>query len=78
MSATLKSESSRIFFSFLYMLDAGIITLIITARAATVALVVKYALMSKCDNVTLFWGCCSIHRNTGQEIQQPPASPDRV
>ena len=53
------------------MLDAGIISLIITASAATMALIVKYALMSKCDNVVLFWGCCSIHRNTNQEVQQP-------
>jgi hypothetical protein len=54
------------------MLDAGIISLIVTAGAATVALIVKYSLMSKCDNVSLFWGCCAIHRNTREEQQPSP------
>jgi hypothetical protein len=57
------------------MLDAGIISLIIASSAATIALIVKYALMSKCDNVKMFWGCCEIHRNTQQEIRQAPDSP---
>lgn len=60
------------------MLDAGIISLIIASSGATIALITKYALMSKCDNVKMFWGCCEIHRNTIQEVQQPPESPDRI
>lgn len=56
------------------MLDAGIISLIIATSGATIALIVKYALLSKCDNVKMFWGCCEIHRNTQQEVN-PPESP---
>lgn len=56
------------------MLEAGIISLIIASSAATIALVVKFALLSKCDSVNLCWGCCSIHRNTSQE--QSPESPE--
>jgi hypothetical protein len=60
------------------MLDAGLISLIIATAGATIALITKYALMSKCDNVKMFWGCCEIHRNTLQEVRQPPESPERI
>lgn len=59
------------------MLEAGIISLIIATSGATIALIVKFALLSKCDSVSLCWGCCSVHRNTSQE-QTPPSSPERV
>lgn len=60
------------------MLDPGIISFIIATSGATIALIVKFALLSKCDSVSLCWGCCSVHRNTSQE--QPPAiePPERV
>ncbi len=57
------------------MLDAGLISLIIASSAATIALITKYALMSKCDNVKMFWGCCEIHRNTNEEIRQVENQP---
>jgi len=60
------------------MLDAGIISLIIATSGATIALIVKYALMSKCDNVKILYGCCEIHRNTSQEIVQPPNNQDNT
>lgn len=59
------------------MLEAGIISLIVATAGATVALIVKFALLSKCDSVNLCWGCCAIHRNTSQEVQQP-SSPERI
>jgi hypothetical protein len=59
------------------MLEPGIIALIVATSGATIALIVKFALLSKCDSVNICWGCCSIHRNTSQELQQPPASPLR-
>jgi hypothetical protein len=60
------------------MLDAGLISLIIASSAATIGLIVRYALLSKCDNVKMFWGCCEIHRNTNEEVRQPPESPNRI
>lgn len=60
------------------MLEAGIISLIIASAAATIALVVKFALLSKCDNVSLCWGCCAIHRNTSQEQTLEPPTPRNI
>ena len=61
------------------MLDPGIISLIVATSGATIALIVKFALLSKCDSVNLCWGCCSIHRNTSQEQSVvPPPSPERI
>jgi hypothetical protein len=60
------------------MLDAGIISLIIATSGATIALIVKYALLSKCDNVKMFWGCCEIHRNTQQEVSPPESQGNQV
>lgn len=59
------------------MLEAGIISLIVATSGATIALIVKFALLSKCDSVSLCWGCCSVHRNTSQEQSIQPPSPER-
>jgi hypothetical protein len=60
------------------MLEAGLISLIVATSGATIALIVKFALLSKCDSVNLCWGCCAIHRNTSQELPPPTENPQQV
>lgn len=43
------------------------IILIITISSTFLGLILRYAFKSKCDRVSILWGCCRIHREVELE-----------
>jgi hypothetical protein len=48
--------------------DASII-LVVTITSTLLGLILRYAFQSKCDRVSLLWGCCKVHREVEQETK---------
>ena len=52
-------------------MDDATIILIITISTTFLGVVLRYAFQSKCDRVSILWGCCKIHREVEVENNIP-------
>ncbi len=51
------------------MLAETIIIAIVAGTVTIISLIIRYAFLSKCDNVSCCWNCIKFHRKTEQEKQ---------
>lgn len=51
------------------MLNDGVIITIIGASLALIIAFFRYIFASKCDSVSICWGCIKSHRNTQDEMK---------
>lgn len=54
-------------------MDATTIVIILTIGTTFLGVVIRYSFKSKCDQVSLLWGCLNIHREVSREIQSVPS-----
>jgi hypothetical protein len=54
-------------------MDATTIVIILTIGTTFLGVAMRYSFRSKCDQVSILWGCLNIHREVAREIQSVPS-----
>ena len=57
--------------------DSVLIISLATIGSALIGLIIRYSFRSKCNDVSMLWGCCHIIRDTEQEIEEEKINPDQ-